>query len=86
MPSEIYLVKAGMTMTEGTVAEWYIPDGGEVRTGDMLYSMETEKITLDVDAEADGVVKHLVDTGVVCDPGQVVGYIYAAGEEIPDGC
>lgn len=84
MPSEIYLVKAGMTMTEGIVAAWYIADGSEVKNGDMLYSMETEKITMDVDAEADGTVKHLVDEGVVCDPGQVVGYIYADGEEIPD--
>jgi pyruvate dehydrogenase E2 component (dihydrolipoamide acetyltransferase) len=84
MPSEIYLVKAGMTMTEGTVAEWYIADGGKVITGELLYSMETEKITMDVDAEAAGTVKHIVDTGIVCDPGQVVGYIYAAGEDIPD--
>lgn len=84
MPSEIYLVKAGMTMTEGTVAAWYIADGGEVKNGEMLYCMETEKITMDVDAEADGTVKHLVAEGVVCDPGQVVGYIYADGEDIPD--
>ncbi len=84
MPSEIYLVKAGMTMTEGTVAEWYIADGDVVHIGEILYSMETEKITMDVDAEADGIVKHLVATGIVCDPGQVIGYVYSAGEEIPD--
>ena len=32
MPTEIYLVKVGMTMTEGMVSEWYIPDGDEVTT------------------------------------------------------
>ena len=26
MPTEIYMMKLGMTMTEGTVAEWHIPD------------------------------------------------------------
>ena len=31
MPTEIYLVKVGMTMTEGMVEQWFIPDGGEVK-------------------------------------------------------
>lgn len=84
MPTEIYLVKAGMTMSEGMVEEWCIPDGGKVKTGQLLYRMETEKINLDVEAEASGTVKHLVGTGVSCKPGQVIGYIYGANETIPD--
>ena len=84
MPREIYLVKVGMTMTEGVVDEWYIADGGAVNKGDLLYRLETEKVQLEVDAEADGIVRHLVPAGVTCEPGDVVGYIYAAGEEIPD--
>lgn len=84
MPTEIYLVKAGMTMSEGMVEEWCIPDGGKVKTGQLLYRMETEKINLDVEAEASGVVKHLVGTGVSCKPGQVIGYIYGANESIPE--
>ena len=83
MPTEIYLVKVGMTMTEGMVEQWFVPDGGEVKTGEMVYALETEKINLDVDAETDGIVKHLVAPGVTMAPGDVVGYIYAAGEEIP---
>lgn len=84
MPREIYLVKVGMTMTEGMVSEWFIADGAEVKKGDMLYSLETEKVNLDVDAEADGIVKHVVPVGVNMEPGDVVGYIFAPGEEIPD--
>jgi pyruvate dehydrogenase E2 component (dihydrolipoamide acetyltransferase) len=83
MPTEIYLVKVGMTMTEGMVEKWFIPDGSEVKIGELVYALETEKINLDVDAEADGTVKHLVEPGVMMAPGDVVGYIYAAGEEIP---
>lgn len=71
-------------MTEGMVSEWFIPDGGEVKKGELLYALETEKVNLDVDAEADGIVKHLVQTGINLKPGDVVGYIYEAGEEIPD--
>ena len=41
MPREIYLVKVGMTMTEGMVSEWFIADGAPVKKGEMLYSLET---------------------------------------------
>ena len=84
MPREIYLVKVGMTMTEGMVSEWFIADGTEVKKGEMLYALETEKVNLDVDAEADGTVKHLVEAGVTLEPGDVVGYIFEQGESIPD--
>ena len=84
MATEIYLVKAGMTMTEGMVEEWYVPDGGQVKAGEMLYRLETEKINLDVDADASGTVRHGVAVGVTKEPGDVIGHIYAAGEAIPD--
>ena len=84
MPTEIYLIKVGMSMTEGIVEEWYIPDGATVEAEELLYRLETEKVNLDVDAEATGTVRHLVAEGITMEPGDVVGYIYAAGEEIPD--
>ncbi len=84
MPKEIYLVKVGMNMTEGVVEEWYIADGATVDEGELLYRLETEKVNLDVDAEASGIVKHIVGEGVTMKPGDVVGYIYAADEAIPD--
>ena len=84
MPAEIYLVKVGMTMHEGTVEEWYAADGERVEAGALLYRLETEKVNLDVDAETTGVVKHLVAEGTTLEPGDVVGYIYADDEAIPD--
>jgi pyruvate dehydrogenase E2 component (dihydrolipoamide acetyltransferase) len=84
MPREIYLVKVGMSMTEGMVSEWFIPDGAQVKKGELVYALETEKVNLDVDAEYDGTVKHLVEAGVTLEPGDVVGYIFEAGEDIPD--
>ncbi len=84
MPREIYLVKVGMSMTEGMVSEWFIPDGGTVKKGELVYALETEKVNLDVDAEYDGVVKHAVEVGVMLKPGDVVGYIFESGEEIPN--
>ena len=84
MPREIYLVKVGMSMTEGMVSEWFIPDGGEVKKGELVYALETEKVNLDVDAEYDGIVKHLVDVGVMLSPGDVVGYIFESDEDVPN--
>ena len=84
MATEIYLVKVGMNMTEGVVEEWYIADGDRVEVGELLYRLETEKVNLDVDAEAAGIVKHLVGEGITMEPGDVVGYIFADGEAIPD--
>jgi pyruvate dehydrogenase E2 component (dihydrolipoamide acetyltransferase) len=84
MPTEIYLVKVGMSMTEGIVEEWYIPDGGSVDVGELLYRLETEKVNLDVDAEAAGTVKHLVGEGITMSPGDVIGHIYTARESLAD--
>ncbi len=84
MPAEIYLIKVGMNMTEGIVEEWYIADGARVEKGQLLYRLETEKVNLDVDAESSGIVKHMVGEGINMKPGDIVGYIFADGEAIPD--
>ncbi|HJP51713.1 MAG TPA: E3 binding domain-containing protein, partial [Pseudomonadales bacterium] len=84
MPKEIYLVKVGMTMTEGMVSEWYIADGQQVVKGEMLYALETEKINMDVDAETNGTVKHLIQVGEMMEPGDVVGFIFEQDEEVPE--
>lgn len=85
MATEVLLVKAGMTMTEGSVAEWHIPDGGQVQAGQLLYRMETEKIELEVEAEASGVVRHAVAAGATLEPGGLIAYILAPGEAPPAG-
>ncbi len=85
MATEVLLVKAGMTMTEGSVAEWYVPDGGTVEQGQPLYRMETEKIELEVEAEASGVVRHVAPEGASLPPGALIAYILAPGEAPPAG-
>ena len=83
MPTEIYLVKVGMTMTEGVVDEWYIPDGEAVERDQPVYRLETEKVNMDVEADVAGIVKHIVEAGTTLAPGDVVGWIFAADEPIP---
>ena len=83
MATEVLLVKAGMTMTEGVVAEWYVPDGGTVEKGQPLYRMETEKIELEVEADATGVVHHVAPAGATLEPGALIAHILGPGESPP---
>jgi pyruvate/2-oxoglutarate dehydrogenase complex dihydrolipoamide acyltransferase (E2) component len=85
MATEVLIPKLGMTMTEGTVAEWLIPDGGEVKQGEIVYRLETEKINFEVEAEQAGTVRQLVPEGTTLPPGAVVAYILAPGEPLPAG-
>lgn len=83
MATDVLIPKLGMTMTEGTVAEWLVPHGAQVRAGDIVYRLETEKIEFQVEAEADGTLHHAVPAGTTLPPGSVVGYILAPGEAPP---
>lgn len=75
----------GMTMTEGTVEEWKVKEGDTVKTGDILFTASTDKITNDVESQHDGtILKIIVPEGTTVDVYSVVAYIGAAGESIPD--
>lgn len=77
---DIHLLKTGMTMTEGTISEWYVQNGDEVAEGQPLYALETEKITMDVESPASGTLQQLVDAGVVLEVAQLIGRIWQDGE------
>ncbi|MCC6383169.1 MAG: 2-oxo acid dehydrogenase subunit E2 [Dehalococcoidia bacterium] len=83
MATDVLIPKLGMTMTEGTVAEWYVPDGALVSAGDPVYRLETEKIEMDVEAEISGVLRHLVPVDTTLGPGAVVACILVPGEALP---
>ena len=83
MAVSIHLPKVGMTMEEGTLTKWVVADGATVKRGDVIFEMETEKVQMEIEAEADGALKHLVAEGSVLHPGEVVGALLVAGEEVP---
>jgi pyruvate dehydrogenase E2 component (dihydrolipoamide acetyltransferase) len=85
MAQNVYLPKVGMTMEEGTLCRWIVPDGDAVTRGQPIFEMETEKVQMEVEAEAEGALKHLVAEGDVLKPGDVVACLLAAGEEVPQG-
>ena len=71
----IKIPQAGVAVTEGTIAEWFVADGGTIGVGEPLYRMETEKVEMDVDAPASGVVHILEPAGETFPVGHDIGYI-----------
>lgn len=62
--AELVMPKFGLTMTEGLLTEWAVAVGSEFSRGDVLFSVETEKVVNEVEAEADGVlIEILVPAG-----------------------
>jgi pyruvate/2-oxoglutarate dehydrogenase complex dihydrolipoamide acyltransferase (E2) component len=72
-----------MTMEEGSLQRWLVADGAPVSRGQPLFEMETEKVEMEVEADSEGLLKQLVAEGTVLKPGDVVGCLLAAGEEVP---
>jgi pyruvate dehydrogenase E2 component (dihydrolipoamide acetyltransferase) len=85
MATVVLIPKLGMTMTEGCVREWKIPDGGHIEAGEIVYLLETEKIEFEVEAEAAGTLRHLVPEQTKLPVGAATAYILAPGEPMPEG-
>lgn len=77
MAKEVVMPKLGLTMTEGTVEAWFKNEGDEVKEGEKLFSVSTDKLTNDIEATVSGkLLKILVPAGetVAClTPVAVIG-------------
>jgi pyruvate/2-oxoglutarate dehydrogenase complex dihydrolipoamide acyltransferase (E2) component len=86
VPHEITIPRLGWSMEEGVLAQWLKAPGDFVRAGEMLFSLEGEKATQEIES---------LDTGYLCIPanapktgqtvkvGQVIGFLLAEGEPAP---
>lgn len=88
MAKELLMPKLGLTMEEGTLIEWYISEGDSFEEGDLIFAVETEKLTNDVEATQSGeILEILVKEGetvpVKTPVARLVGYEAEAGEEKP---
>ena len=84
MEIEIRVPSVGESVQQGLLAQWHRKDGERVRKDEALFTVETDKITFEVTAEADGILKVLVAEGETVSIGAVVGRILAeaAGEKV----
>ena len=75
MAFEVKIPEVGESITEGFLAEWSQPDGAVVAVEDPLLVLETDKITMNVNAEQAGRLHILVAEGETVEVGQVVATI-----------
>ena len=60
MADVIIMPKLGFNMDEGKLVEWYKQVGDEIKKGEPLFSVETDKTNMDIEATGDGVVRALL--------------------------
>lgn len=85
MAFEIKMPQLGLTMEEGTVAQWLKQEGDTVAKGDVLLEITTDKLTSEIESEADGVLLKIVaKEGEDVPVKGLLGYIGEAGETVGD--
>ncbi len=84
MATALTMPKLGLTMTEGSVVEWLMEDGAQVRQGQPVVVVMTEKITYEVEAPASGTLRIVVQPEETRQVTEVIGFLLEAGEPLPE--
>jgi pyruvate dehydrogenase E2 component (dihydrolipoamide acetyltransferase) len=85
MATQVIMPKQGLQMTEGTIIDWKVSVGDMVSSGQAILEIETDKLTIDVDAPEDGVVlKLLYQEGDTVPVAETIAVIGKPGEDITD--
>ncbi len=78
MSTKIVVPTLGESVTEATIAKWYKKKGDNVKVDELILELETEKVTLEVNATAEGVIESITkNEDDVVTPGEVLGTILA---------
>lgn len=83
MAVSVAVPRLGLSMAGGLVAEWYLADGAPVSEGDRVCRVECEYVSVDLEADTSGVLRHRRPAGSIQRPGDVLGVILASGERMP---
>src|SRR5436305_11917962 len=83
MATQITLPRLSPGMNEAAVARWLKKAGDEVKAGEALFEVETEKVATEVPSPADGVLTILVPEGQTVAIGTPLAVLAAPGEQIP---
>lgn len=79
MSTEVKVPAVGESISTGVVSVWHKKSGEAVSAGDPLFTLETDKVSTEITAESDGVLKTLVEEGAEVKIGEVVARIEAVG-------
>jgi pyruvate dehydrogenase E2 component (dihydrolipoamide acetyltransferase) len=82
---EVIMPKMGDAMEEGTLVKWLKSEGDEISEGDAIAEIETDKVTLELEAENSGTLAQLIaDEGQDIPVGEAIAFIQGEGEEVPE--
>ena len=85
MSVEIIMPKAGMSMEEGTLVKWLKEEGDEIKEGEPLVEILTDKVNMEVEAESSGfLIKKVRFEDEVLPVFTVIGYIGEKGETVKE--
>jgi len=78
MTTVVIMPNQGLMMTEGTITEWLKNEGDLVQEGEPLFEIETDKVTITIDAAASGTLLKILhvkgDTVPVTTPIAIIGH------------
>src|SRR5579884_3229135 len=80
MSLEVKIPSVGESITSGVLSVWHKKDGEAVKAGDMLFTLDTEKVSTEITAEAAGVLHTKVAEGAEVKIGEVVATIDETGK------
>jgi pyruvate dehydrogenase E2 component (dihydrolipoamide acetyltransferase) len=82
---EVIMPKMGDAMEEGTLLKWLKSEGEEVSEGDAIAEIETDKVTMELEAEDEGTLAQLIaDEGQEIPVCEAIAFIAGEGEEVPE--
>src|SRR5207248_6097771 len=83
MSVEVKVPAVGESISSGVVSVWHKKSGEQVSAGDALVTLETDKVSTEINADADGVLQTLVAEGAEVKIGDVVATIEEGGGTQP---
>lgn len=86
MSFELVMPRAGLTMVEGTISTWTVPEGTAVKKGDAIMEFENEKNTIEFACTHDGILHITAQEGDVVAVGAPIGYVAESQEEYAALC
>jgi pyruvate dehydrogenase E2 component (dihydrolipoamide acetyltransferase) len=85
MAVEMIMPKVDMDQETGTVVEWQKQNGEEVKEGEIILVIETDKVAIDIESPASGILDGIsAKVGDVVPIGTVIAYILEPGESLPE--
>src|ERR671916_753745 len=82
---EVIMPKMGDAMEEGTLVKWLMSEGDEVSEGDAIAEIETDKASMEIEAEDSGTLAQFIASeGDDVPVGEAIAFIQGEGEEVPE--